>query len=66
MGWEIVRDPLASALQQSDTVRGIHGTIEEKRTLYADDLVLFFNDPGHSLREALTILSHFADSSGLS
>lgn len=41
-------------------VTGIRvGSIVEKLVLYADNLILFFHDPGPSLSEALRILAHF-------
>lgn len=62
----LVMEPLASALRQADGVRGIQvGSIHEKVALYADDLILFLNDPAQSLRETLTILSNFTSCSGL-
>lgn len=62
----LVMEPLASTLRQSDAVHDIRiGNIGEKLALYADDIVLFLNNPGPSLLDALTIFFPFADLSSL-
>lgn len=62
----LVMEPLATALRRSAAVVGIQvGSITEKVALYAHDLMLFLNDPGPSLREALQIFSRFTVLSGL-
>lgn len=61
----LVMEPLATGIRKSTTVTGIQGSINEKLALYADDLVLFLNDPGPSLREALAIFSRFIAILGL-
>lgn len=51
---------------ESDKIIGIHvGSIIEKLALFIDDLILFLNDPGPFLTEALNILSDYATFSGL-
>lgn len=43
----LVREPLATALRNSVSVKGIQvGSLVEKLALYVDDLMLFLNDPG--------------------
>lgn len=62
----LVMEPLATALRQADSVKGIRiGSIEEKLALYADDLMLFLSDPRPSLRAALNIISGYTVLSGL-
>lgn len=62
----LVMKPLVSALRCADMVRCIQvGSINEKLAMYADDLILFLNDPGPSLQAALGILSGFTACSGL-
>lgn len=59
-------EPMAVALRSSRDVRAIKvGTIQETLALYADDMLLFLNDPGDSLRAVLDILNKFALFSGL-
>lgn len=42
-----------------------HGALEDKLALYADDLLLFLENPGPSLQEALSIIERFGTYSGL-
>lgn len=57
----LVMEPLAVALRSSGDVWVIKvGTIHETLALYADDMLLFLNDPGDSLRAVLDILNKFA------
>lgn len=57
----LVMEPLATALKNSDSVKGVKvGAITEKLALYVDDLMLFLNDPGPSLCAALNIISAFS------
>lgn len=59
-------EPLALVLQQADTIKGIRvGSTVEKLVLYADDLVLFQDDPGPSFQEAFRVLSHFSSFLGV-
>lgn len=62
----IALEPLAVALRSASAIKSIRvGTIEESLALYADDMLLFLDDPRDSLRTALGIINHFATFSGL-
>lgn len=59
-------EPVAIALKKAPAVVGIQrGRLVEKIAIYADDLILFLNDLGSSLKETLRILSNFSSCSGL-
>lgn len=59
-------EPLALALRHAPAVIGIQlQALIEKLALYAGNLILFRNDPGPSLKEALHILSDFSEYFGL-
>lgn len=59
-------EPLASALRQANMVEGIQVvSIHEKLAMYADNLILFLNNPSPSLQETLSILPGFTDCSRL-
>lgn len=54
-------EPIAQAIHETPLIRRIQvGTITEKVTLYANHLILFFSDPGPSLKEALALISSFS------
>lgn len=58
--------PVAEALRSSPHIKGLRvGLLEERVALYADDMLLFFNDAGPSLQGALTVLDTFAAVTGL-
>lgn len=57
----IAMEPLAEALRTSLHVKGLRvGWLEERVALYADDLLLFLNDAGPSLKGALQVLNSFS------
>lgn len=59
-------EPIAVALCAASLVKGVRvGTLVEKTALYADDIVLFLDDPATSLPQVLSILDHIANFSGL-
>lgn len=59
-------EPLAILIRECSEVRGLRvGRLEEKLSLYADDALLYLNDPGPSLSAALTIFDMFGSFSGM-
>lgn len=59
-------EPLAVALRSLNCIKSIRvGTIDESLALYADDMLLFLDDPEESLRAALEIINLFATFSRL-
>lgn len=62
----LAMEPIAEALRSSAEVRGLRvAWLEERVALYADDLLLFFNDAGDSLRGALGVMDAFSAFTGL-
>ena len=58
-------EPLAIALRGNTKIKGIiRNGIENKVSLYADDMLLYLTDPGSSLPEALGLLKTFGQISG--
>lgn len=61
----VALEPLALALRQCSTIKGIHrSSLEHKVSLYADDMLLFISDPLTSLPELSTLLTKFGRLSG--
>ena len=61
----VALEPLALALKQCPTIKGIHRAgSEHKASLYADDMLLFISDPLSSLPELSTLLTKFGRISG--
>ncbi len=61
----IALEPLALALKQCPTIKGIHRAgSEHKVSLYADDILLFMSDPLSSLPELSNLLTKFGRISG--
>lgn len=62
----LVMEPLAIALRNSPDVKALGvGGIRECTALYADDMLLFLQDPGPSLEAVFEILDEFSCFSGL-
>lgn len=54
-------EPLAIALRKSPDVKALEvGSIRECTTLYADDMLLFLQDPGSSLEAVFEILGEYS------
>lgn len=61
----VALEPLALALKQCPTIKGIHRAgSEHKVSLYADDMLLFISDPLSSLPELSSLLTKFGKISG--
>lgn len=60
----IAVEPLAIALRTSAFPGIMRGGVEQKVSLYADDLLLYVSDPDKSIPLVLTILGHFGQISG--
>lgn len=62
----IAIEPLAIALRKSPDVKALEvGGIRECTALYADDMLLFLQDPGPSLEAVFKILGEYSRFSGL-
>lgn len=56
-------EPLAAKLREGDRVRGLQiGDLEERVSLYADDMLLYLSDPDSSL--SFLLIQEFGDFSG--
>uniref|UniRef100_A0A8C5GMF3 Reverse transcriptase domain-containing protein n=1 Tax=Gouania willdenowi TaxID=441366 RepID=A0A8C5GMF3_GOUWI len=54
-------EPLASAVRQNSVIRGIHSSISEhKINLYADDILLYLEEPQSSLEELFKLINSFS------
>lgn len=58
-------EPLVVQLRSSSQLTGLRiGEFEERVSLYADDMLLYLQDPGPSLLEAFRLIQKFGDYSG--
>ncbi len=61
----LVIEPLAVALRERSTIKGIHrGDIEHKVSLYADDMLVYLSHPLTSLPALIELLNDFGKISG--
>uniref|UniRef100_A0A803JYV6 Reverse transcriptase domain-containing protein n=1 Tax=Xenopus tropicalis TaxID=8364 RepID=A0A803JYV6_XENTR len=59
-------EPLAILVRHSPGITGLKlGAVEERISLYADDVLLYLDSPGASLQTVLSIVIHFGYFSGL-
>lgn len=60
-------EPLATAIRENNSIKGITvSDIEHKISLYADDILLYLQNPHQSLRETFKIISTFSSISNYS
>jgi hypothetical protein len=56
---------LARAFQQQKEIKGIQiGKEEDKISLFADDMIVYINDPKNSTRELLNLINSFSAVAG--
>uniref|UniRef100_A0A8C5HQA3 Reverse transcriptase domain-containing protein n=1 Tax=Gouania willdenowi TaxID=441366 RepID=A0A8C5HQA3_GOUWI len=54
-------EPLAAAVRQNSVIKGIHSSISEhKINLYADDILLYLEEPQSSLEEVFNLINSFS------
>uniref|UniRef100_A0A803K2L7 Reverse transcriptase domain-containing protein n=1 Tax=Xenopus tropicalis TaxID=8364 RepID=A0A803K2L7_XENTR len=59
-------EPLAIKIRQSQNITGLKlGEVEERISLYADDVLLYLDSPGNSLQNVLQVVNQFGTFSGL-
>uniref|UniRef100_A0A803K361 Reverse transcriptase domain-containing protein n=1 Tax=Xenopus tropicalis TaxID=8364 RepID=A0A803K361_XENTR len=59
-------EPLAIQIRESKEIIGLQlGDLEEKVSLYADDMLLYLADPKNSLQALIRVLTNFGKHSGL-
>ena len=54
-------EPLAAAIRQNTCIKGIHSSVSEhKINLYADDILLYLQEPKTSLKAVFNLIKNFA------
>jgi ribosome biogenesis protein Nip4 len=63
--FNIVLEVLDRAIRQQNEVKGIQTEKEEvKISLFADDMIVYINDPKNSTRELLNLINNFSEVAG--
>ena len=63
--FNIELEVLAGAIRQEKEVKGIQiGKEEVKISLFADDMIVYLNDPKNSIRELLNLIYNFSKVAG--
>ena len=63
--FNIVREVLATAIREEKEIKGIQiGKKEVKFSLFADDMILYTENPKDSIRKLLEVISEFSKVAG--
>ena len=62
--FNIVLEVLASAVREEKEIKGIQIRKEVKLSLFADDMILHIENPKHSIRKLLELISEFSKVAG--
>ena len=62
--FNIVLEVLATAVKEEKEIKGIQTGKEEKLSLFADDMILYVEDPKDSIRKLLELISEFSKVAG--
>ena len=63
--FNIVLEVLATAIKEEKEIKGIYFRKEEvKLSLFADDMILYIENPKDSIRKLLELMSEFSKASG--
>ena len=62
--FNIVLEVLATAVKEEKEIKGIQIGKEEKLSLFADDMILYVEDPNDSIRKLLELISEFSKVAG--
>ena len=62
--FNIVLEVLASAVREEKEIKGIQIRKEVKLSLFADDMILHIENPKHSFRKLLELISEFSKVAG--
>ena len=63
--FNIVLEVLATAIREEKEIKGIHiGKEEVKFSLFADDMILYIENPKESIRKLLELISEFSKVAG--
>ena len=58
--FKIVPDVLATAFREEKEIKGIQVRKEVKLSLFADDMILYIENPKDSIRKLLQLISEFS------
>ena len=58
--FNIVLEILATAVREEKEIKGIHIKKEVKLSLFADDMILYIENPKDSIRKLLELISEFS------
>ena len=62
--FNIVLEVLATAIRKEKEIKGIQLRKEVKLSLFADDLILYIENPKYSIRKLLELISEFSKVAG--
>ena len=62
--FNIVLEVLATAIREEKEIKGIQIRKEVKLSLFADDMILYIENPKDSIRKLLELISEFSKVSG--
>ena len=62
--FNIVLEVLASAVREEKEIKGIQIRKEVKLLLFADDMILYIENPKHSVRKVLELINEFSKVAG--
>ena len=62
--FNIVLEVLATAIREEKEIKGIQIGKEVKLSLFADDMILYIENPKDSMRKLLELISEFSKASG--
>ena len=62
--FNIVLEVLATAIREEKEIKGIHIGKEVKLSLFADDMILYIENPKDSIRKLLELISEFSKVAG--
>ena len=60
----IVLEVLATAIREEKEIKGIHIEKEVKLSVFTNDMILYIENPKHSIRKLLELISEFSKAAG--
>ena len=62
--FNVVLEVLATAVREEKEIKGIHIGKEVKVSLFADEMILYIENPKDSIRKLLELISEFSKTAG--
>ena len=62
--FNIVLEVLATAIREEKEIKGIHIEKEVKLSVFTNDMILYIENPKHSIRKLLELISEFSKVAG--